>query len=93
MSYVKDDYCGNIYYGKDVRGEFVEDTDKNPKGDSTTIYAEYSIINTKKIVITFFCKGDSSEYYNEERYIKETIMPYLMQMIPSTAILEIKIEY
>lgn len=67
--------------GKDVRGSDGE------SGNIRTIYTEPSIINVKNLTITFRTKCD-----NEKRYIEVSVMPYLMQMVPSTTILEIKYE-
>lgn len=60
----------------------------NRGNDENTIHAEPSIINVKNFKITFRLKGE----YGEQKYIEESILPYLTQMIPSTTILEINYE-
>jgi len=72
-------YVESNLYGNDVRG--VDGT----SGETNTIYVEPSIVNVKNLKITFNAVND-----NEKKYIKESVLPYLMQMIPSTTILEIK---
>jgi len=80
MSYVE----GFNYNGikpSDVRGS------NGGNSDNNTIYAEPSVVNRKNLIITF--RTDSEP---EQEYIKKTVMPYLMQVVPSTSILEIKFE-
>ena len=80
MSYVE----GFEYEGiepSDVRGDYGGNSDNN------TIYAEPSVVNRKNLIITFRTGNE-----DEIRYIKETVMPYLTQVVPSTSLLEIKFE-
>lgn len=59
----------------------------------------YQIVNTKKVVVTFYL-SDSSTNNNlldknsmeEMKYFEDIVVPYMTQMIPSTTILEIHYE-
>lgn len=53
--------------------------------DGNTIYAEPSVVNVKKLIITF--RTTSSD---EENFIDKSVVPYMLQVVPSTTILEIK---
>ena len=57
--------------------------------NTTDEAASYSIINNKKLKITFSPIFSSEEGYN---YLYNSILPYLKQMIPSTTLLEIEVE-
>ena len=84
MSYVE----GFNYNGikpSDVRGSYGGNSDNN------TIYAEPSVVNRKNLIVTFRT-GNEDEIRYIKRYIKETVMPYLTQVVPSTSLLEIKFE-
>ena len=49
------------------------------------------IINTKRMSITFFVDKFSKEYtWSQIKYIDDVVMNYLTQLIPSTAIVDIK---
>ena len=49
------------------------------------------IINTKRMSITFFVDKFSKEYtWTQIKYIDDVVMNYLTQLIPSTAIVDIK---
>lgn len=49
------------------------------------------IINTKRISITFFVDKFSKNYtWSQIKYIDDVVMNYLTQLIPSTAIVDIK---
>lgn len=70
-------------------GEDVTNTNKG----KNTIQSEYSIINVKNFGVEFFIKNN-----DEKNYIQNSVVPYLMQMVPSTTILNIsyvnnKIDY
>ena len=49
------------------------------------------IINTKRMSITFFVDKFSKDYtWTQIKYIDDVVMNYLTQLIPSTAIVDIK---
>ena len=70
-------YDTSIGYGKDVR---------NLSNDKNIIHSEPSIVNVKDLTITFRTKSEE-----QEKYIEKAVLPYLRQVVPSTALL--KIEY
>jgi hypothetical protein len=50
------------------------------------------IINTKVISIDFYLKGEdfySTEFQEQSKYIQDKVMPYVEQLIPSTAIVKV----
>jgi hypothetical protein len=52
------------------------------------------IINTKVIEIDFYLKGDdfySTEFQEQSKYIQDKVMPYVEQLIPSTAIVRVNL--
>ena len=60
------------------------------EGEYTDVAAANSIINSKKLKISF---RTTIEYIDEfKKYIYNCVYPYLVQMIPSTALLEIEVE-
>lgn len=57
--------------------------------------SNYQIVNTKVMTITFYLKSAdelSKEYQEEIKYYQSVVMPYVEQMIPSTAILNVVYE-
>ena len=77
----------------DVRGKYgAVDTEK--LNGEATIFEEPSVINRKNLKITFIINADKDDKFktDETNYIKNTVMPYLEQMVPSTSILEISFE-
>ena len=69
------------------------------KSSETTIYKNVDvtdkvtnqIINTKRMSITFFVDKFSKDYtWTQIKYIDDVVMNYLTQLIPSTAIVDIK---
>lgn len=84
MNYVD----GPTFGMPDVRGEYGGDI--SYVNNEKTIYQEPSAINRKNLQITFKLNTNFSS--DETNYIKNTVMPYLEQMIPSTTILKISFE-
>ena len=90
--------------GKYNLEEFVYDKNKQPKcvcdkSSETMIYKNVDvndgvtnqIINTKRMSITFFVDKFSKDYtWTQIKYIDDVVMNYLTQLIPSTAIVDIK---
>lgn len=69
------------YSGKTMIYKNVDVTDK----------VTNQIINTKRMSITFFVDKFSKDYtWTQIKYIDDVVMNYLTQLIPSTAIVEIK---
>lgn len=86
---------------KDVSGNTTS-YDMNSK-DSLSGYSEYvtddndgvtsQIINVKNFTLTFYLKQDSlysKEGQEELKYIQDKVMPYLEQMLPSGAIMDVR---
>ena len=65
----------------DVRDESIREDDSN------TIFAEPSIVNSKKFELKFKTRGE-----DETEFIKKAVLPYVKQIVPSTAIFEISFE-
>lgn len=64
---------------------------ENGKKNDNDVAASFSVINTKKLKLTFF--GHNNTTYGEfEQYLNKCILPYIMQIIPSTTILEVCID-
>ena len=96
---LKDMDCGKYNLEK-----IVYDKNKQPKcvcdkSSETMIYKNVDvndgvtnqIINTKRMSITFFVDKFSKEYtWTQIKYIDDVVMNYLTQLIPSTAIVDIK---
>ena len=90
--------------GKYNLEKIVYDKNKQPKcvcdkSSETMIYKNVDvndgvtnqIINTKRMSITFFVDKFSKEYtWSQIKYIDDVVMNYLTQLIPSTAIVDIK---
>ena len=65
----------------------------NPEGgNSNDEAAANSIINTKKMVIEFKPKNGKTFKDKTKLFIKNRVLPYVKQMIPSTTIFEYKID-
>ena len=84
----------NFVYDKNNQKKCVCD-----KSSETMIYKNVDvndgvtnqIINTKRMSITFFVDKFSKEYtWTQIKYIDDVVMNYLTQLIPSTAIVDIK---
>lgn len=77
----------------------LNDMDCRKYSDNTMIYKNVDvtdkvtnqIINTKRMSITFFVDKFSKDYtWTQIKYIDDVVMNYLTQLIPSTAIVDIK---
>ena len=77
----------------------LNDMDCRKYSDKTMIYKNVDvndgvtnqIINTKRMSITFFVDKFSKDYtWTQIKYIDDVVMNYLTQLIPSTAIVDIK---
>lgn len=73
------------YYSELEPFDFENQSLKNSRKEA----AANSIINTKKITIDFYSKYCTSTSY--QNFINNSVLPYLKQLIPSTALLEINI--
>lgn len=89
----KDNVLTNITYSS------LNDMDCGKYSSKTMIYKNVDvtdkvtnqIINTKRISITFFVDKFSKDYtWTQIKYIDDVVMNYLTQLIPSTAIVDIK---
>lgn len=89
----KDNVLTNITYSS------LNDMDCGKYSSKTMIYKNVDvtdkvtnqIINTKRMSITFFVDKFSKDYtWTQIKYIDDVVMNYLTQLIPSTAIVDIK---
>lgn len=89
----KDNVLTNITYSS------LNDMDCGKYSSNTMIYKNVDvtdkvtnqIINTKRMSITFFVDKFSKDYtWTQIKYIDDVVMNYLTQLIPSTAIVDIK---
>ena len=83
------------FVGGDEKGSFCSGNDSSKTEYCTeedlNVGKDYTIVNDKKLVITFKCPtGVPNEDY--KYYVTTKVLPYLEQMITSTAITEYKFE-
>ena len=87
------------YVLTDVTYTSLNDMDCRKYSGNTMIYKNVDvtdkvtnqIINTKRMSITFFVDKFSKDYtWTQIKYIDDVVMNYLTQLIPSTAIVDIK---
>lgn len=90
MSMVANSEFSGTYSPIDVR-TVVYNNNVNARACENTngIYVEPSIMNSKVLKIKFRLKTDQIE---EENFINETAIPYLLQIVPSTTLLKITLE-
>ena len=99
VKYTINDVCGDNEYNlssiERVNGDSGS-TYGNDRYDETIDGVTNQIVNNKRISIIFYLKSNcyySKEAIEEIKYIDSVILPYLTQVIPSGAIVDIKYKY